>query len=290
MAKKRVTGLGSLGVDALLSAKVSTAPTAASAPKEYAHIGIERIRPNPHQPRARMDPEALSALAESIKSQGLIQPLLVRPLPQAGEYELVAGERRWRAAQQIGLETLPAVIRKVSEQDAAILALVENIQRADLDPMEEAAALRKTIQSFDLTHDELAEMVGRSRPAVSNLLRLLELDEEVQKLCADGHIEEGHARALLRLKKSDQLNVAQTIIAKALTVRQTEEYVARLLGGGGGGGGGGSKPAEIRDLEDKLQDRLGTTVDVQHRKSGKGKLVISYSSLDILDGILQKIH
>ena len=294
MAKKKATGLGRLGIDALLSTKVSTKATTSST-KEFAHVGIECIRPNPQQPRMHIVKEALDELADSIKVQGLIQPLLVRPLSQAGQYELIAGERRWRAAQQIGLETIPVVIRDVPDQQSAILALVENIQRTDLTPLEEAQALQKTLQTFNFTHEEMAAMVGRSRPAVSNLIRLLELDEAVKALLDKKKIEEGHARLLLRLAKDQQLAAANTIVADGMTVRKTEDYIARLLSKGDQNdgerkAGRGKKSADIMNLEGSLQDKLGTQVNIQHRKSGKGQIVIHYASLDILDGILEKIH
>ena len=291
MAKKRLTGLGSLGIDALLSVKVPVASDT-ETPAEYAHIGIECICPNRYQPRTHMDQQALDELAESIKHQGLIQPLLVRPLSQPGQYELVAGERRWRAVQKIGLEKVPVIIRDMSAQEAAILALVENIQRTDLEPLDEAAALRQAVQNFHLTHEEVAGMVGRSRPAVSNLMRLLELDETVQQLFAEHQLEEGQARVLLRLPQHEQPAAARRIISQGMTVRQAEYYVAQLLDQDKNKKDQTTsrQSSEVAALEHRLQERFGTPINIRHRKSGGGQIIIRYANLDVLDGILEKLH
>ncbi len=292
MAKQR-KGLGNLGVDALLSTKsleTYTKPYSTSDSYEFTYLGVERIRPNRYQPRIRIDEQGLEELARSMREQGLIQPVVVRALPgKPNNYELITGERRWRAAQRIGLEQIPAVIRQADEQQAAILSLVENIQRAELNALEEAAALQNTIEQFSLTHEAVAALIGRSRTTVTNLIRLLELDDRVQQLLNEGMLEMGHARVLLRLKKNKQAAAAQKIVQQKMTVRQTEIYVAHLLKG---------KPPspkttrapEITALERKLTERLNTPVQIKHQESGGGKLIIRYTNLAVLDGILEKIR
>ena len=241
--------------------------------------------------------ESLSELADSIRSQGLVQPILVRPLPrpEPGEsqrYEIIAGERRWRAAQMAGLSDIPAVIRDVPDEAAVAMALIENIQRENLNPLEEARALSRLIEEFGLTHQAAAESVGRSRAAVSNLLRLMELADEVKLLLEQRSIEMGHARALLGLTtRRQQIEVANLVARKSLSVRDTEALVRRLLAPvtAAAGPKDGVDP-DIRRLELELADKLGAKVLFQHASSGKGRLVVTYNSLDELEGILAHIH
>lgn len=284
MVKK--PGLGR-GLDILLSsARGLTEPADDTVLKT---LPVERIRPGQYQPRTRMNPDALQELADSIKAQGLVQPVVVRKLG-AGEYELIAGERRWRAAQLAGLHEIPAVVREIPDQAAAAMSLIENIQREDLNALEEANALRRLIDEFGLTHQQTAEAVGRSRAAVTNLLRLLELQAETKQMVDAGQLEMGHARALLALQGAQQVEVAHKVAQRQLSVRETERLVKLLLEGGG-------KPApefkpapDVLRLEQKLADTLGARVAIRYNRTGKGKLVIEYNSLDELDGILNHIQ
>jgi ParB family transcriptional regulator, chromosome partitioning protein len=263
-----------------------------------ANLPLDLLQRGKYQPRVDMRPESLGELADSIKARGLVQPILVRPLarPNPGEsqrYEIIAGERRWRAAQMAGLAEIPAVVRDVPDEAAVAMALIENIQREDLNPLEEARALQRLIEEFGLTHQAAAEAVGRSRAAVSNLLRLTELAEEVKELLEGRQIEMGHARALLGLTvRRQQIEVAGLVAKKGLSVRDTEALVRRLVA-----------PAmppkdaqtaagdpDIQRLERELADKLGAKVLFQHAVSGKGKLVVSYNSLDELEGILAHIQ
>jgi ParB family transcriptional regulator, chromosome partitioning protein len=262
-----------------------------------ANLPVDLLQRGKYQPRIDMRPESLGELADSIKARGLVQPILVRPLPRpnAGDsqrYEIIAGERRWRAAQMAGLADIPAVIRDVPDEAAVAMALIENIQREDLNPLEEARALLRLIEEFGLTHQAAAEAVGRSRAAVSNLVRLMELSDEVKEMLEGRRIEMGHARALLGLtQRRQQIEVAALVAKKGLTVRDTEALVRRLIA-----------PAtaqkidsatidpDIRRLELELADKLGAKVLFQHGASGKGKLVVTYNSLDELEGILSHIH
>ena len=260
-----------------------------------ATIPLDLLQRGKYQPRVDMRPESLSELADSIKSQGLVQPILVRPLPnrnpgESQRYEIIAGERRWRAAQMAGIAEIPAVIRDVPDEAAGAMALIENIQREDLNPLEEARALSRLIEEFGLTHQAAAEAVGRSRVAVSNLLRLMELADEVKLLLEQRSIEMGHARALLGLtNRRQQIEVAGMVAKKSLSVRDTEALVRRLLAPAVA-----DKPAvvdpDIRRLELELADKLGARVAFQHTAAGKGKLVVSYNSLDELEGILAHIQ
>ncbi len=295
--KKPSLGRGLAELSPLLAQR-SRAP--ASDPAQLvgdrlANLPLDLLQRGKYQPRVDMRPETLSELADSIKSQGLVQPILVRPLPHgtAGEsqrYEIIAGERRWRAAQMAGITEIPAVIRDVPDEAAVAMALIENIQREDLNPLEEARALMRLIEEFGLTHQAAAEAVGRSRAAVSNLLRLMELADEVKHLLEQRSIEMGHARALLGLTaRRQQIEVANLVAKKGLSVRDTEALVRRLLS---------SAPAapqptpdpDINRLELELADKLGAKVLFQHTSSGKGKMVVSYNSLDELEGILTHIH
>jgi ParB family chromosome partitioning protein len=262
-----------------------------------ASLPLDLLSRGKYQPRVDMRLETLSELADSIKSQGLVQPILVRPLPPGGpgetqRYEIIAGERRWRAAQMAGLAEIPAVIRDVPDEAAVAMALIENIQREDLNPLEEARALSRLIEEFGLTHQAAAEAVGRSRAAVSNLLRLMDLAEEVKALLEQRSIEMGHARALLGLTtRRQQIEVANLVARKSLSVRDTEALVRRLMAPPVPAAG---EPArvdpDIHRLELELADKLGAKVLFQHTSSGKGKLVVTYNSLDELEGILAHIH
>lgn len=252
-------------------------------------LAVERIRPGQYQPRTRMDPDALQELADSIKAQGLVQPVVVRKLG-GGEYELVAGERRWRASQLAGLHEIPAVVREIPDQAAAAMSLIENIQREDLNALEEANALRRLIDEFGLTHQQTAEAVGRSRAAVTNLLRLLELQDETKTMVDEGKLEMGHARALLALQGKQQIEVAQKVAQRQLSVRETERLVKLVLEGGKKATQEFKPAPDVLRLEQKLADTLGARVAIRYNNSGKGKLVIEYNSLDELDGILGHIQ
>jgi len=263
-----------------------------------ANLPLDLLQRGKYQPRVDMRPESLSELADSIKSRGLVQPILVRPLPERapGEsqrYEIIAGERRWRAAQMAGIADIPAIIRDVPDEAAVAISLIENIQREDLNPLEEARALARLIEEFGLTHQAAAEAVGRSRAAVSNLLRLMELADEVKQLLEQRSIEMGHARALLSLtSRRQQIEVAGLVARKALSVRDTEALVRRLLAPPAGAAPApqdARKDPDIHRLELELADKLGAKVLFQHTPSGKGKLVVCYNSLDELEGILAHI-
>jgi ParB family transcriptional regulator, chromosome partitioning protein len=297
--KKPSLGRGLAELSPLLARR--TAAPEADVPQlqgdRLANLPLDLLQRGKYQPRVDMRPETLSELADSIKSKGLIQPILVRPLPgripgESQRYEIIAGERRWRAAQMAGITEIPAVIRDVPDEAAVAMSLIENIQRENLNPLEEARALGRLIEEFGLTHQAAAEAVGRSRAAVSNLLRLMELPEEVKHLLEQRSIEMGHARALLGLTaRRQQIEVANLVAKKSLSVRDTEALVRRLLAPPPADGGA-VKPQDpdIRRLELELADKLGAKVLFQHAPSGKGKLVVSYNSLDELEGILAHIN
>ncbi len=299
MAVKK-TGLGR-GLDALLGkapARTEFTPVP-SASDELARIPLDLLERGRYQPRMDMRPETLQELADSIKSQGIVQPIVVRPLDAPGaaggqRYEIIAGERRWRAAQMAGLGEIPALIRRVPDEAAVALSLIENIQRENLNPLEEARALERLVGEFQMTHQEAAAAVGRSRVAVSNLLRLLELGDEVKELVAKRELEMGHARALLALQaRKQQIEVGRLVAKKGLSVRETEALVRRLTTRSETAPGGGERPIvdpNIRKLQDDLTDRLGAKVTLQHNARGSGKLIVSYHSLDELDGILERIR
>lgn len=285
MIKK--SGLGR-GLDKLLSSANSESVTDASQLKLLA---VEKISPSPYQPRKNIAQEGLQSLADSIKAQGLVQPIVVRKLAD-GQYELIAGERRWRASQLAGLLEIPAIVRELPDQAAAAMALIENIQREDLNALEEAQALNRLIHEFGLTHQQTAEAVGRSRAAVSNLLRLLELESQCKVLLEEGKLEMGHARALLALQGKQQIELAHKVAQYQLSVRATEKLVKQTLAGELQAIIA-PKPtlnADISQLQSRLADTLGAKVNINHSKRGKGKLVIEYNSLDELDGILAHIH
>ncbi|MGV3590694.1 MAG: ParB/RepB/Spo0J family partition protein [Gammaproteobacteria bacterium] len=255
------------------------------------HLAIDVIQPGKYQPRMDMRPEALEELAQSIKAQGVMQPIVVRALTSS-KYEIIAGERRWRASQIAGLTTIPVIVKTVPDEAAIAMALIENIQRENLNPLEEAVALKRLQDEFQLTQQEVADAVGKSRTAVTNLLRLIGLQQEVRTFLEHGDLEMGHARALLGLPAEHQVTVARTVIAKGLSVRQTEALVRRLQADKKTNGKE-SRPTldpDIRALQDELSEKLGAEVLVEHSAKGKGRLILKYSSLDQLDGILAHIH
>ena len=287
------------GLDALLSKQGSPAQRksadAAADRDGLREIPIDLLQRGQYQPRVDMRQDTLENLADSIRAQGVVQPIVVRPIPaQGGEqrYEIVAGERRWRAAQMAGLANIPAVVREIPDESAIAMALIENIQRENLNPLEEARALDRLIREFDLTHAEAAEAVGRSRAAVSNLLRLQELGDKVKPLLEDRQLEMGHARALLAITNpTQQYDAARQVVKKGLSVRETERLVRRMVEGAGKkpAKAPATKNADIRRLEIEVSEKLGARVSVDHTAKGTGKLVISYNSLDELDGILKHI-
>ena len=258
--------------------------------RERRDLPVDLIQRGKYQPRRDMHPEALEELAESIKAQGVMQPIIVRPI-SADKYEIIAGERRWRATQLAGLDTIPVLIREVPDEAAIAMALIENIQREDLNAMEEAFALSRLQQEFDLTHQQVAEAVGKSRTTVTNLLRLMSLREDVQRLLEHGDIEMGHAKALLGLPLEQQSGTANTVVSKGLSVRQTEALVRRMLEAGDSPGKAQFKSVDpdIKSLENQLSEQIGVPVMIQHSAKGKGKLVLKYNNLDELDGILKHI-
>ncbi|OOV87359.1 ParB/RepB/Spo0J family partition protein [Oceanospirillum linum] len=304
-AKKR--GLGR-GLDALLGSgssgltqprEVSVVPeTKAEQPEQLVerehsdgdmrHLPVEFLARGRYQPRRDMDPESLEELASSIRAQGIMQPIVVRPLEHE-RFEIIAGERRWRAAQLAELDQVPVIIRNVSDDAAIAMALIENIQRENLNPIEEAFALQRLQQEFELTQQQVADAVGKSRSAVANLLRMITLPDDVKKMLEHGDLEMGHARAILGLESQEQSSAARTVVAKGMSVRQTEAFVRKL-----------QAPveekaeqapqADVEFLQRKLTETLGAAVNISHNKKGKGKLVINYSSLEELDGILSHIQ
>jgi len=296
-AKKKRLGRG---LDALLSRPVAEAAAAMPQPGmdgPLKELPVDLLQRGRYQPRLDIRQDSLEELANSIKAQGVVQPIVARPIGKSGEsqrYEIVAGERRWRAAQMAGLQTIPAVVRDLPDEAAIAMALIENIQREDLNPLEEARALDRLIREFDLTHGEAADAVGRSRASVSNLLRLLDLSDKVKPMLEARQLEMGHARALLSIGDPvQQLDAARQVIRNGLSVRETERLVKRMLSGAGGKTPAKkpeSQSADIRRLEMEVSDKLGARVTLQHTQKGAGKLVISYNSLDELDGILKHIR
>ncbi|KAA1174136.1 ParB/RepB/Spo0J family partition protein [Marinobacter salinexigens] len=288
-AKKR--GLGERGLGALLAgSKVNLDQEPKDHDGELRQIPIDLIQRGRYQPRRDMDPAALQELADSIRQQGVMQPVVVRPI-EDGQYELIAGERRWRATQMAELDSIPAIIREVPDEAAIAMALIENIQRENLNPIEEAFALQRLQEEFGLTQAQVAEAVGKSRTTITNLLRLIGLTEDVRLMLEHGDLEMGHGRAMLTLPPELQMQVAKQVVAKSLSVRQTEALVRRIQQQSPEQKTTG-KPAldpNIRALQDDLAERLGARVSIAHGQKGKGKLVIEYSSLDELDGILGHI-
>ena len=284
----RRKGLGR-GLDALLGEAGATPDSAAA--DDLRELPLDQLEGGRYQPRREFDPAALQALAQSIRTQGVVQPIVVRALPETDRYEIIAGERRWRAAQLAELETIPSIVRDISDEMAVAVALIENIQREDLNPLEEANALQRLTGEFGMTHQAIAEAVGRSRVGVSNLLRLLELCDEVKAFIGEGALEMGHARALLALDAKAQAEAATRVVKRGLTVRQTEALVRQLLAGESGESAEPPRPdPTIRRLQDDLADRLGASVRIEAGQRGKGRLVIRYNSLDELDGILEHIR
>ena len=273
-------GLGR-GLDALLG---SDGP-----PKDaLLTLAVNKIRPGKYQPRTQMDQEALAELAASIKSQGLMQPVLVRPVGR-DTYELIAGERRWRAAQIAGLEQVPALVREVADEAALAMALIENIQREDLNAMEEAAGLQRLVLEFKMTHQQAADAVGRSRSAASNLLRLLNLAKPVQAMLMQGVLEMGHARALLGLDGARQVEAANRAVARRMSVRETEALAQDLLKADTSPRRKKRVDRDIARLEEETAGKLGTTVEIKAGRKGSGKLVVHYSSLEHLDDLIAKL-
>ncbi len=282
--KKR--GLGR-GLDALLGQSSPAGQSADGQDQQLKDLPVDLIQRGKYQPRRDMDPQALEELANSIRAQGVMQPIVVRPI-EGDRYEIIAGERRWRATQLAGLDSIPAVIRDVPDEAAIAMALIENIQREDLNPIEEAIALQRLQQEFELTQQQVADAVGKSRVTITNLLRLMALPEDVKLLLERGDIEMGHARALLGLPVEQQTQAARQVVAKGLTVRQTEALVRQWLNPRRDASQMRANP-DIERLQQDLAERIGAQVTIQHGAKGKGKLVISYSSLDELDGVLMHI-
>ena len=281
--KKR--GLGR-GLDALLggdSRKTITEPVS----NGLAEIPVEWIQPGKYQPRRIIDDEALQELAASIRAQGVMQPIVLRSVGE-NRYEIIAGERRWRATQLAGLDKIPCVIKEVNDEAAVAMSLIENIQREDLNPMEEALALQRLIEEFDLTHQQVAEAVGKSRAAVSNFLRLINLAPEVTQMLVHGDIEMGHARALLSLTNDQQGKLAREIASSGLNVRQAEALVRKLTSGEKPLSQAKKVDSDTKQLENRLSSNLGQPVEIKHTIKGRGKLVIKYNSLDELDGVLSR--
>ena len=283
----KLKGLGR-GLDALLGGDESAVPIpAASQSDTQRELAVDQLQPGKYQPRTRMDQEALKELAESIKTQGVIQPILVRPVA-AGKFEIIAGERRWRAARMAGLQAVPVVVRDIPDSQALAVALIENIQREDLNPLEQAVGIQRLTQEFGLTHQSAAEVLGRSRAAVTNLLRLLELAPPVRELLAAGKLDMGHARALLALPALRQVELAKEIAAKGLTVRDVEKRVGELV----------SRPKpriprtvdrDVARLQEELAQKLGTHVQIKQKGKGRGALIVEYGNLDQLDALIEKL-
>jgi len=301
MSVKR-SGLGR-GLEALLGPQVQTkeapeaGPRAAPSGDQLVRIPLDLLGRGRYQPRIDLRPETLQELADSIRAQGVVQPIVVRTVgtPGPGEsqrYEIIAGERRWRAAQMAGLKDIPAIVRHVPDEAAVAMALIENIQRENLNALEEARALERLIGEFAFTQQEAADAVGRSRVAVANLLRLLELPDEVKSLVEHREIEMGHARALLGLtQRRQQIEVGKVVAGKGLSVRETEALVRRMLNPPKRDDGGESRDPDVRRLENQLSEKLGARVAIRHSAaSGKGRVIVSYNSLDELDGILEHIQ
>ncbi|HWJ93871.1 MAG TPA: ParB/RepB/Spo0J family partition protein [Telluria sp.] len=288
MATKKLKGLGR-GLDALLGGDAEITAPAGGAPST---LPVGQLQAGKYQPRTRMDEGALAELASSIKTQGIMQPVLVRPVGE-GRYEIIAGERRFRAAQLAGLEEIPVLVREVDDQAAAAMALIENIQREDLNPLEEAQGIARLISDFDFTHEQAAQAVGRSRSAVSNLLRLVNLAEPVQTMLMAGDIDMGHARALLAVDAATQITLANVVVSKRLSVRETEKLVARAIEERNAPPAAArqkEKPGDIVRLEEELSDKLATPVVFKMGPKGRGQMIIDFADLDVLDGVLARLR
>jgi len=302
MTEKRKLGRG---LDALLSSSstetmasllgkprdgsVLEPPRPEQKESELKHVPIELIQRGKYQPRTDMHEEALIELANSIKKQGIMQPIVIRPI-SADRYEIIAGERRWRACQIAGMDTIPALIKPVGDEAAIAMSLIENIQRENLNPIEEAMALKRLQDEFELTQQEVADAVGKSRATVTNLIRLIGLSIDVRKMLEHGDLEMGHARALLSLDDTRQSEAAKSVVGRGLSVRQTEALVRRLMAGPQDESSPTVIDPDIKNLEESLEEKLGAKVLIQHTAKGKGKLILKYNSLDELDGILSHIN
>ncbi|HZV53926.1 MAG TPA: ParB/RepB/Spo0J family partition protein [Rhodocyclaceae bacterium] len=282
MNPPKMKGLGR-GLDALLAANNTPEATRQET------LSVGSLQPGKYQPRTRMDPGSLEELAASIKAQGLIQPISVRPV-SSSRYEIIAGERRWRASQIAGLSEVPVLIRDIPDEAVLAMSLIENIQREDLNPLEEAAGLQRLIDEFGMTHQEAADAVGRSRSAASNLLRLLQLAKPAQDMLMAGDIEMGHARALLPLAKAEQGRVASVVVEKGWSVRETERAVARELNPPAKKMASKVPNRDLERLEEDLADSLGATVKIAANRKGAGNLTIRFASLDQLEGLLQRLR
>ena len=275
----------------LLGKPAPAPPQAAEKDGDLKNIPIDLIQRGKYQPRTDMHEEALEELAASIRAQGVMQPIVVRPI-SSDKYEIIAGERRWRAAQIAGLDSIPAIIKLVGDEAAIAMSLIENIQRENLNPIEEAMALKRLQDEFELTQQEVADAVGKSRATVTNLMRLIGLSIDVRRMLEHGDLEMGHARALLSLPDIQQSEAARSVVGKGLSVRQTESLVRRLIAQAGTNNRAGPKMVDpdIKNLEENLADKLGAKVMIQHTVKGKGQLVLKYNSLDELEGILSHIN
>jgi len=283
MTPPKLKGLGR-GLDALLAANRDDE----TEKGELQSLALETLRPGRYQPRTRMDPGSLEELAASIKAQGIMQPILVRPL-SGDAFEIIAGERRWRAAEIAGLDTVPCLVREIPDDAALAMSLIENIQRENLNPLEEAGGIQRLIDEFGMTHQQAADAVGRSRPAATNLLRLLNLSQPVQELLMAGDIDMGHARALLPLDGASQIRIANQVAARQLSVRETEKLAKQVLD---------PRPQRIAPapdqdllrLEEEIADAIGATVKIRANRKGVGEMVIRFASLDQLDGLLVRLR
>ncbi len=282
----KLKGLGR-GLDALLGGDEPAAKPAVATSDTPRELPVDQLQPGKYQPRTRMNQDALKELAESIKTQGVIQPILVRPVGD-NKYEIIAGERRWRASRMAGLQSVPVVIRDIPDNQALAVALIENIQREDLNPLEQAIGIQRLTSEFGMTHQSAAESLGRSRTAVTNLLRLLELAPPVRDMLADGRLDMGHARALLALPALRQVELANEIAAKGMTVRDVEKRVGEWV----------SRPKprvprtvdrDVARLQEELSQKLGTQVQIKQKSKGRGALIVEYGNLDQLDGLIEKL-
>jgi ParB family chromosome partitioning protein len=297
MVTKKPKGLG-LGLEALLGPKVPDATPAADDGRTTT-LRLDQLQPGKYQPRTRVDEGSLYELAESIRSQGVMQPLLVRPVPGAANgsapYEVIAGERRWRAARLAGLAEVPVLVREVGDETAAVMALIENMQREDLNPLEEAQGLRRLTEEFGLTHEAAAQAVGRSRSAASNLLRLLQLAEPVQQMLMAGDLDMGHARALLALDGARQITSAHEVVARKLSVREAERLVARVseqsARAPSSARGAPPKSRDVARLEEEIADLLTAAVEIRMKRRGQqGEVAIAFGSLDELSGLIERLR
>jgi ParB family chromosome partitioning protein len=296
MVTKKSKGLGR-GLDALLGGSSDITEMATNAPGTMCTMAIGDLQAGKYQPRTRMDEGALNELADSIREQGVLQPILVRSVTSHNgnaRYEIIAGERRFRAAKLAGLETVPVIVTEANDQKTAAIALIENLQREDLNPLEEAQGIHRLLQEFNFTHEQAAVAVSRSRSAVSNLLRLINLTKPVQTMLMAGDIDMGHARALLAVDAGNQITLANQIVAKRMSVREAEKLVTRAIADQSAGGksreGGKEKSRDIARLEEELSDLLATQVVVKTGARNKGQLIINFANLDALDGVISRLR